>query len=116
MNNFSFLSFHRLSNVLATFLQSISIYGVFLGLFTTCYLVVITFKYFYSNGIEIFNKSIVSIITDLTDSYAHVENVIKICQAVSFLEIVHPMIGFTKGDWTSPLIQVRQFFLKSLFD
>ena len=43
---------------------------------------------------------------DLKNSYQVVENPIKICQALSFLEIIHPLIGFTKGDWISPVIQV----------
>ncbi|CAF3941695.1 unnamed protein product [Rotaria sp. Silwood2] len=34
-----------------------------------------------------------------------VENPIKLCQSLSVLEIIHPLIGFTKGDWLSPLMQ-----------
>lgn len=44
---------------------------------------------------------------DLKNSYKTVENAIKLCQALTVLEIIHPMIGFTKGDWSSPLIQVN---------
>ena len=45
---------------------------------------------------------------DLNGAYRTVENAIKLGQAVSILEIIHPMIGFTKGDWLSPFIQVHQ--------
>jgi hypothetical protein len=44
---------------------------------------------------------------DLKNSYKTVENPIKICQSISVLEIIHPLIGFTKGDWSSPLLQVN---------
>jgi hypothetical protein len=45
---------------------------------------------------------------DLNNGYKVVENPIKICQAVSIIEIIHPLIGFTKGDWSSPLLQVNK--------
>jgi hypothetical protein len=45
---------------------------------------------------------------DLKNSYKVVENPLKICQSLAILEIIHPIIGFTKGDWSSPLIQVNK--------
>jgi len=49
----------------------------------------------------------------LKNGYKTVENPIKLCQALTILEIIHPLIGFTKGDWSSPLVQfiARNFFL-----
>jgi len=44
---------------------------------------------------------------DLKNAYKVVENPIKLCQALSILETIHPLIGFTKGDWSSPLLQVN---------
>ncbi|UJR37889.1 hypothetical protein I4U23_030579 [Adineta vaga] len=41
----------------------------------------------------------------LKNGYRVVENPIKICQALAILEIIHPLIGFTKGDWLTPLFQ-----------
>ncbi|CAF1366794.1 unnamed protein product [Adineta steineri] len=41
----------------------------------------------------------------LRNAYRLVENPIKLCQSLAVLETIHPLIGFTKGDWTSPLIQ-----------
>ena len=52
------------------------------------------------------NSNHVFFFKDLKNSYQVVENSIKFCQALSFLEIIHPLIGFTKGDWISPVIQV----------
>ncbi|CAF3598852.1 unnamed protein product [Rotaria sordida] len=41
----------------------------------------------------------------LKNGYRIVENPIKLCQSLAILEIIHPLIGFTKGDWLSPLMQ-----------
>ncbi|CAF4589295.1 unnamed protein product [Rotaria sp. Silwood1] len=41
----------------------------------------------------------------LKGGYRVVENPIKLCQSISVLEIIHPLIGFTKGDWLSPFMQ-----------
>ena len=56
--------------------------------------------------ISVESKSIFS--QDLRNGYKLVDNSIKLCQSVSILEIIHPLIGFTKGDWSSPLVQVHQ--------
>jgi len=49
----------------------------------------------------------------LRNSYTTVENPIKMCQAIAVMEIIHPLIGFTKGGWLAPFIQflARNFIL-----
>ncbi|CAF3319614.1 unnamed protein product [Rotaria socialis] len=55
----------------------------------------------------VFTRLIMHFISNghLSNGYKLVENPIKLCQSLSVLEIVHPLIGFTKGDWFSPLMQ-----------
>jgi hypothetical protein len=66
---------------------------------------------YYTENIYFSRKNIFLFYSDLKNSYKLVENPLKICQALSVLEIIHPIINFTKGDWTSPLIQVKLFEL-----
>ncbi|CAF5060359.1 unnamed protein product [Rotaria magnacalcarata] len=55
----------------------------------------------------VFTRLIMHFISNghFNNGYKLVENPIKLCQSLSVLEIVHPLIGFTKGDWFSPLMQ-----------
>jgi len=55
----------------------------------------------------VFNRLMIHLILNghLKNGYKLVENPIKLCQSLAVLEIIHPLIGFTKGDWSSPLIQ-----------
>ncbi|CAF1090263.1 unnamed protein product [Adineta ricciae] len=41
----------------------------------------------------------------LKNGYKVVENPIKLCQALTILETIHPLIGFTKGDYLVPFFQ-----------
>lgn len=39
-------------------------------------------------------------------TYEAVGGAMKFCQLMQFLEIMHPLFGYTKGDVLTPLIQV----------
>jgi hypothetical protein len=39
-------------------------------------------------------------------TYEAVGGAMKFCQLMQFLEVMHPLFGYTKGDVLTPLIQV----------
>lgn len=51
-----------------------------------------------------------NVVCPLTDSmegtYEAVGHIMKFCQLMQFLEVMHPMFGYTKGGVLMPLVQV----------
>lgn len=56
--------------------------------------------------------------SSVTSMYEHVGSAMKFIQLLQFLEVMHPLFGYTKGGFIIPLIQVgiRNFILFGLID
>jgi hypothetical protein len=51
--------------------------------------------------------SILSLTDSMEGTYEAVGGAMKFCQLMQFLEVMHPLFGYTKGDVLTPLIQVN---------
>ena len=96
---------------LVTLLQSVSIHGLFLGVHSSDHLFRFQRPWVSRVHCHSEQRGDIFVALDLNNGFRHVQNAIKLCQALSVLEIIHPIIGFTKGDWTAPLIQVQKIAL-----